>query len=552
MSRGKNHQGQGHDPGDNEQKYLLLKVPDFALDVAGDSGLPTSPNRSRFGQPMTSYLRIGAASLERESGDDLIPYAFMAGPAGTQNGYDGDPAEFFDDEKNLETTAFLDDERNRGVGNVEPTGASGHGMTPAERTAWHTKHLISRGGWRDHSDGNRITTTYGDKVEVVRGNYKLVVMGRQDDPGNAIGHDMSGNHMQDFAQATMPGASVTVEWIQNGYVPGGAVGPEDDPYLGGAWLLINSTERVYQYSRNAGSFREQVWGDKNETYVGSENPKRIGESDDDGYDGHPEDGADHQIGEPTVTAAEFQRRLRPSSVGLPRGNPHIIEKTWAKKIESYTGSEKWRIPEIIEETWASKTTSRTDVIGPVSENTNVVGTVSTSTNVTGIVTELTNIVGPVNTSTNVLGVVTDSTTTLSTLSQTNSALLSDVTVCTGPVGSATTATNVDDATVAGAVNSLTLAGLTTDIAVVGVGVEVGVHAAKIGVDLAGVVIEATLALVKLTAEANILNVDLYAGIKLEFVASKGGTYTPEGEEVAITKKKVAGVYKLTCGTVTIN
>ena len=31
------------------------------------------------------------------------------------------------------------------------------------------------------------------------------------------------------------------------------------------------------------------------------------------------------------------------------------------------------IPEIIEETWASKTTSRTDVIGPVSENTNVVG-----------------------------------------------------------------------------------------------------------------------------------------------------------------------------------
>jgi len=34
--------------------------------------------------------------------------------------------------------------------------------------------------WRDHTDGNRITTTGGDKVEVIGGNYFLVVRGRQE------------------------------------------------------------------------------------------------------------------------------------------------------------------------------------------------------------------------------------------------------------------------------------------------------------------------------------------------------------------------------------
>jgi hypothetical protein len=53
--------------------------------------------------------------------------------------------------------------------------------------------LQQKGGWRDHSDGNRITTTFGDKVEVIRGNYKLLVLGRQDDPSQQVaGWDVSG------------------------------------------------------------------------------------------------------------------------------------------------------------------------------------------------------------------------------------------------------------------------------------------------------------------------------------------------------------------------
>jgi hypothetical protein len=45
-----------------------------------------------------------------------------------------------------------------------------------------TLNLLTKGGWWDHSDGNRVSTTMGDKIEVVQGNYKLVVLGRQPAP----------------------------------------------------------------------------------------------------------------------------------------------------------------------------------------------------------------------------------------------------------------------------------------------------------------------------------------------------------------------------------
>ncbi len=169
----------------------------------------------RFGEGMTSFLRLGAAAKSPEPGDDLIEHAYEegAGPVGFTGKLELE-------DKSTVDTAFIDDERNRGAGDVEPLEAQGHGMTRDQRYGWHTKHLTTRGGWRDHSDGNRISTTYGDKLEVVRGNYKLIVMGRQDDPWSAQGHEWSGNHVQDWGQGTMPGASVTLEWIQNAYDPG--------------------------------------------------------------------------------------------------------------------------------------------------------------------------------------------------------------------------------------------------------------------------------------------------------------------------------------------
>ena len=65
---------------------------------------------------------------------------------------------------------------------------------------------------------------------------------------------------------TMPGASYYLEWIDDDR----SYNPTDGQK--GVWLLVNTTETVYEYARNAGNFREEVWGDVNETYIGSENP----------------------------------------------------------------------------------------------------------------------------------------------------------------------------------------------------------------------------------------------------------------------------------------
>lgn len=203
------------------------------------------------------------------------------------------------------TLPFIDDWRVR-------SPDVGHGLSVEDR-AKQSSVLHTRGGWRDHSDGNRITTTrWGDKIEIIRGNYKMVVLGRQDEVTEATGWDASGGHIQDFGY-TMPGASVTVDW-------------EQDPYLG-VWHLKNTTENVRQSSRFAGTFKEEKWGEIFETFVGRDDP-----------------------------ASTANPRILDDVNGTkyPRGNPHLYEKTFASKITSITGSAKTRVPTIKEELWVKE------------------------------------------------------------------------------------------------------------------------------------------------------------------------------------------------------
>ncbi len=534
----------------NENKYLLLKVPHFATDPAGEpapqSGGPL-PNQGRNGETMTSYLRLGAAATEPEAGDDLIPHAFNAGPAGMP-GFEGTAGDGEWPPNLDKDSPFLDDYRNRGAGNVEPTGAPGHGMTQEQRKKWHTKQLLTRGGWRDHSDGNRITTTYGDKVEVIRGNYKMVVMGRQDDPGNAMGWDATGNHIQDYAQATMPGASVTVEWIQNAYAEHHDLG-DGESYDGGAWLLINSTERVYQYSRNAGNFREQVWGDKNETYVGSENPERVGTSDGAGYQGHPSDGATHTT---ALDAAEFQRRIRPSSKGLPRGNPHIIEKTWASKIESYTGSAAWRIPEIKEETYAQEVSSLTDVLGSVTDTTTIAGAQTSTTTVAGAVTETTTLLGTQTSTTSVGGAVTETTTVAGAVTSTETVIGAKTELSIlGVATSSTTAGALTENTNAGVATTIDIVGGKIDVAAVGGAIEVAATGLKLGVEAGISTFDFSLVGFKFAFELAAV-IEIFIGYKLELNVSKGSSYCLDGEVVTVTKKDVGVTSKYVAADLAFN
>lgn len=396
-------------------KYVLLEVPDYNKGTTPNdvdaNGIPKSTSK------LDSFLRLGAAapSWRREKGADLVQLAYLVGPAGkasdptivkrftkvgspefdatiaklvvideqfTKPLLNDDPTTpnpSFDAELAVIDAAakaarqvdidaaarqnrpaptfpaivlfppFIDDQRARGTSNLTPDGSLGHGMTADQRRE-ESARLHTRGGWRDHSDGNRITTTRGDKIEVIQGNYKLIVMGRTSDITQGMGWEATGNNVQDFAGATMPGASVTVEWVNHRY--------------GGAWLLQNSTERVYQYSRNAGNFRTENWGDLQESYTGSENPPigGVGLTPTDGTLGHPtlrDEPLDDAEALEKTTGAKVAAPTT-SSVGLPRGNPRIVEKTWASRIDSSKGSAAWRIPQIHEETWVTRMTSKTE------------------------------------------------------------------------------------------------------------------------------------------------------------------------------------------------
>lgn len=302
-------------------KYLLVNVPDFAADTVGP----------RKNQQMTSFLRMGSYH-ERPDEDpaqkrslELAKLAQVV--TKVQGGHLTAPygAEVNTSDTGVEGRGvFLDDHRNR--------DACPDGTLPVAERLEQSGVLLNRGGWWDHSDGNRVSTTYGDKVEVIRGSYKMVVMQRQDDPGFGGGWDVSGGHIQDLGPNSMPGASVRVEFRP------GMFGKT------GTWHLENTTNNFIQTSDYAGDFFEHWYGNLKQTTVGSEHPQ------------------------------EFNDALQ-----KPYGNPEITEKTWAKKIESYTGSTNWRIPEMKEETYAVTTSALTDISGSMSETTYCDGTSTSNT-----------------------------------------------------------------------------------------------------------------------------------------------------------------------------
>lgn len=378
----------GDDDIDAAGKYLLISVPEFAED-------PITP-----GKLMTSYLRLGAASTtwRDDPGGKLAENINVSGPPGSfrnqaggeQTGIQVDIAGDVGEARPI----FIDDTRGRD-GCPQP-----HGLEVAERLK-QSQALHTRGGWRDHSDGNRITTTYGDKIEVIRGNYKMVILGRQDDPTSCSGWDTSGQHIQDFGQ-TMPGASVRVEWMQDRYT--------------GAWHLENTTEGVVQSSNFAGDFYEYWWGDHHETTIGSEEPVW----------------------------------KLPAPDGRPRANPHIIEKTWAQKMESYTGSTAWRVPEIKEETWAEIITSLTDATS-TTETTTVSGAITEATTA-GSITETTSVDGEIKSDTKA-GTIAENTESGAITSTTEA----------GAIVETTTAGTMTSVTVAGAIADVTVAGNLTEL-----------------------------------------------------------------------------------------
>jgi hypothetical protein len=337
-------------------KYLLIEVPNFN-DASSDA------------DAMGSYLRLGAVK------DPTI----AANP--------GAPKASGEDLAAL-VTSFIDDTRKR-------DGCPAF-VPEAERQA-ETAKLHTKGGWRDHSDGNRITTTRGDKVEVIKGNYRMLLLGRQDDKA---GWDVSGGHIQDATDLYT--AATIIEWVQN---------------YDGTWKVTEKTEKGDVDTTYHGDTFDRYYGNKQTSLTGSEAPT------------------------------------------ADKPNPTVLNRTWALKLESYTGSAALPVPSISDETWAV--------------------TMSSKTNATTI---------------------TDETTAATMSSTTTATSISDTTTATS-VSSTTTAASVSDTTI-GNVTSLTI-GNTSDITVG--------NAASITI---GATEEITIGgLVELTVAA-MLEISLTAGVSI--------------------------------------
>jgi hypothetical protein len=196
-----------------------------------------------------------------------------------------------------------------------------------------TKRLLTKGGWWDHSDGNRVSTTAGDKVEVIQGNYKMVILGRQDPTAFDIGKtaitDFSGGHFQE--QYTSPTPAIkSVGWVK-----------EDE-----GWALIQDN--------GAGSVTTKFHGKQVDYFTGTKKESITG------LDPSDTDG----------TSATH--------------DPSLLSKTWAQKIESYTGSSGKPVPHMYSETWAGKKEDLTFAESVVAM-TNAVSIVSTNTAAVDIV-----------------------------------------------------------------------------------------------------------------------------------------------------------------------
>ena len=183
-------------------------------------------------------------------------------------------------------------------------------------------------GWRDHTDGHRITTTRGDKVEVIGGNYKIVSLGR----GTGVAsYEMSGGIIVDAMEA--PGNQTSVTWREC------PTDLDDDGNTNKGWKVVEQTVKGNVVSRFHGTQREEFYGNELISVVGAPDPDTANialPSNSDGWHAFIDDDQDSftdDINESLAYPTKWDLRG-----GTPPKleKPDIYESTWAKSIRSYT------------------------------------------------------------------------------------------------------------------------------------------------------------------------------------------------------------------------
>lgn len=132
--------------------------------------------------------------------------------------------------------------------------------------------LLTRGGWREHTDGNRVSTTRGDSVEVVYGNYKLVVLGRITsafDPAGrgGLGETDNADVNTTLAHTTLDasGGLLSEETSTGGRIVSASW---DDGSEDGSWQTLEQTDAGDRRVVYRGRWQRTFFGPKLSLHVG--------------------------------------------------------------------------------------------------------------------------------------------------------------------------------------------------------------------------------------------------------------------------------------------
>jgi hypothetical protein len=239
--------------GSNLRTYLNLGAwsPAAAAGTVSSGQLAAAHETAGAPDPSGGYTRD-------ESGDDLLaPFLYNLYLDDTRDRTDGD-----DSTEGNVATPGVDYSAYATAPGLDAVQTDSHqtwgGETPyymdADLRAAVTAETPSYVGWRDHTEGHRITTTRGDKIEVVGGNYKLFVLGR----GSGTVHtDWSGGHLVDTMEAA--GNITSINWRK---VPTG----DDDDERG--WQWVEETVKGNVIQRFHGTHKTEHYGDEIITIIG--------------------------------------------------------------------------------------------------------------------------------------------------------------------------------------------------------------------------------------------------------------------------------------------
>lgn len=211
------------------QKHAIWFVPNY--DNRGTTSGSAHPcTYLRLGSMVTTVDELAGSPEIR--GDDLLVRAGIT--SSTTAWFNDDAASTNDGVDRNQTAAATVYKRYDGTG---PEAS-----TPATLTG----ELMTRGGWRDHTDGNRISTTRGDRIDFVQGNYKRVIFGRVTNSTGNISQsfwDSTGGHNHD--STTTPGEVTTITWVTT---------------QGGTWKAIEKTVKGNVWERFSGEMEEHFDG----------------------------------------------------------------------------------------------------------------------------------------------------------------------------------------------------------------------------------------------------------------------------------------------------